>query len=85
LIFFLAACTTLRPEHAPLQKKACRNGVGHALPWENASRLRLENGTLRHSFQDANYHDQIVKEHNKPFENTTKHARMHEKGEANGS
>jgi hypothetical protein len=31
-------------------------------PWENASRARLENGPLRHSFQDANYHDRIVNE-----------------------
>ena len=31
-------------------------------PWENASRGPLETDLLRHSFQDANYHDQIVKE-----------------------
>ena len=33
-------------------------------PWENASREPLETAPLRHSFQDANYHDQIVNERN---------------------
>ena len=31
-------------------------------PWENASRGPLETVPLRHSFQDANYHDRIVNE-----------------------
>jgi hypothetical protein len=31
-------------------------------PWENASRESLETIPLRHSFQDANYHDRIVNE-----------------------
>jgi hypothetical protein len=31
-------------------------------PWENAFRETLETPPLQHSFQDANYHDQIVNE-----------------------
>ena len=31
-------------------------------PWENAFREPLETAPLQHSFQDANYHDQIVNE-----------------------
>ena len=52
------------PRHAALE------------PWENASRNRLENGSVRHSFQDANYHDQIVKERHKPTSPRASNAMM---------
>jgi len=57
---FLAAC------QRPIPPQGQRDGRFTLEPWENASCGRLENGHIRHSFQDANYHDQIVKERNKP-------------------
>lgn len=53
--FFLALIQSGTP-HA-----ACTTFVAPE-PWENASREPLETALLRHSFQDANYHDQIVNE-----------------------
>jgi len=47
-----------RSIHEPSPRIAPRNRAPE--PWENASREPLETALLRHSFQDANYHDQIV-------------------------
>jgi len=57
---FLAAC------QRPTPPQGQRDGRFTLEPWENASGTCLENTCHQHSFQDANYHDQIVKERNKP-------------------